>query len=67
MRFAVTITRRSNWNLWLWKFRRIAWRNSKIRWDAAGYANYESWWLSVFVVTVQWGVLRKGRAITTKD
>jgi len=36
-------------------FRRVTFRNSKIRQDASGYANYERVWLLGFDVTVMWG------------
>lgn len=36
--------------------KRTAFRNSKIRMDVAGYANYERVWLLGFDVVLQWGV-----------
>lgn len=56
MRFSLDIDRTK---LPLRYRRRTAFRNSKIRFEVSGYANYERWWLFGFDVALQWGTLDK--------
>lgn len=41
--------------------KRTAFRNSKIRMDVSGYANYERIWLLKWDVVLQWGVFDPAR------